>query len=377
MPLVAGNRIERDEPDSPDGPRAIAVGRPRDPAIDEAVLAATRAVLVELGYSKLTFDLVARRCRCVSPDDLPAMAVQGASRARSDLQPIGAVVAARYRRFRGRRPLDAAPVVRVATRRPRYAPRCRVSSSICIQIRRCARACSTVSSNPSAGISRISSTRGDRAWRSTRRYRRRRALRRSLRRVDTASDRAWTRRSRVRGRGRRSRRAGHASRKETLMDDVLVRGGTVVDGTGAPARPADVRVRDGVIVEVGADLGPTANRRSTPRARTSSPASSTRTRTSTARCGGIPLSTRCRRTATRSLVFGNCGNSIAPLAGSAARRGRRPALLPRGPAGRGVPPRDPVDVGAMARVHDAPWRANPTTAQRRSATSGTSRCAPT
>ena len=34
----------------------------------------------------------------------------------------------------------------------------------------------------------------------------------------------------------------------------IVRGGTVVDGTGAPVVRADVRVRDGVIVEVGASL---------------------------------------------------------------------------------------------------------------------------
>jgi N-acyl-D-amino-acid deacylase len=38
------------------------------------------------------------------------------------------------------------------------------------------------------------------------------------------------------------------------MADLLVRGGRVIDGTGAPAAPADVRVRDGVIVEVGASL---------------------------------------------------------------------------------------------------------------------------
>src|SRR4051794_40200854 len=41
-----------------------------------------------------------------------------------------------------------------------------------------------------------------------------------------------------------------------MTGDLLVRGGTLVDGTGAPARPADVRVRDGVIVEVGAALPP-------------------------------------------------------------------------------------------------------------------------
>ena len=33
--------------------------------------------------------------------------------------------------------------------------------------------------------------------------------------------------------------------------DLIVRGGTVIDGSGAPGRIADVAVRDGIIVEVG------------------------------------------------------------------------------------------------------------------------------
>ena len=41
-----------------------------------------------------------------------------------------------------------------------------------------------------------------------------------------------------------------------MTGDLLVRGGTVVDGTGAPARDADVRIRDGVITEIGAGLAP-------------------------------------------------------------------------------------------------------------------------
>ena len=38
------------------------------------------------------------------------------------------------------------------------------------------------------------------------------------------------------------------------VGDVLVRGGTIIDGTGGPSRPGDVRVRDGVIVEIGEGL---------------------------------------------------------------------------------------------------------------------------
>ncbi len=42
----------------------------------------------------------------------------------------------------------------------------------------------------------------------------------------------------------------------SLPGDLLVRGGAIVDGTGAPARDADVRVRDGRIVELAPDLAP-------------------------------------------------------------------------------------------------------------------------
>src|SRR5262245_57622996 len=40
------------------------------------------------------------------------------------------------------------------------------------------------------------------------------------------------------------------------MFDLIVKGGRVVDGTGAPAYAADVAVADGKIVEVGAVAGP-------------------------------------------------------------------------------------------------------------------------
>src|SRR5690606_674877 len=45
------------------------------------------------------------------------------------------------------------------------------------------------------------------------------------------------------------------------LADRLIRGGTVVDGTGAPAFRADVRIRNGTIVEVAPGLAPSADER--------------------------------------------------------------------------------------------------------------------
>lgn len=44
------------------------------------------------------------------------------------------------------------------------------------------------------------------------------------------------------------------------MSDILIKNGTVVDGTGAPAFVADVRVKDGMIAEVGPGLVPAGER---------------------------------------------------------------------------------------------------------------------
>ncbi|SRR6266511_780150 len=38
------------------------------------------------------------------------------------------------------------------------------------------------------------------------------------------------------------------------MNDLVIRGGTVIDGTGAPRRRADVAINDGVVVEIGESL---------------------------------------------------------------------------------------------------------------------------
>ena len=51
------------------------------------------------------------------------------------------------------------------------------------------------------------------------------------------------------------------------MHDLVIKGGSVVDGTGAAARTADVAITDGVVTEVGAVDGKAQARRSTPTAR--------------------------------------------------------------------------------------------------------------
>ncbi len=40
------------------------------------------------------------------------------------------------------------------------------------------------------------------------------------------------------------------------MGNLIVKNGLLIDGTGRPARPADVRIRDGLVAEVGPDLAP-------------------------------------------------------------------------------------------------------------------------
>ena len=49
--------------------------------------------------------------------------------------------------------------------------------------------------------------------------------------------------------------------------DLIVRGGTLIDGTGAERRRADVRVRNGLVAEIGPDLaadGEPSSTRATP-----------------------------------------------------------------------------------------------------------------
>ena len=96
--------------------------------------------------------------------------------------------------------------------------------------------------------------------------------------------------------------------------DLVIRGGTVVDGTGAPARTADVAITDGVVTEVGPGRRRGGRRRSTPTARSSRRASSTSTPTTTARPPGTSSSRRRCWHGVTTVVMGNCGVGFAPVA---------------------------------------------------------------
>src|SRR5262245_6164971 len=97
--------------------------------------------------------------------------------------------------------------------------------------------------------------------------------------------------------------------------NVLVSGGTVVDGTGAAPVVADVRARDGVIVEVGPELDADGELVIDARGAYVTPGIiDTHTHLDGAMWWNPALDPLPAHGNT-SMVFGNCGNSIAPLAG--------------------------------------------------------------
>ena len=97
------------------------------------------------------------------------------------------------------------------------------------------------------------------------------------------------------------------------MHELVIRGGTVVDGTGAPAVTADVAVDGGRITEVGKvdGRGDAGARRRRPRRRAR--AGSTSTPTTTARSPGTPSSRPSSWHGVTTVVMGNCGVGFAPV----------------------------------------------------------------
>ena len=76
--------------------------------------------------------------------------------------------------------------------------------------------------------------------------------------------------------------------------DLIVKGGTVIDGLQTPRYRSDIAVKDGLIVEIGGNIAADQAMKSSMRAaRLSRPASSISTPTTTASYSGI-RGARCR-----------------------------------------------------------------------------------
>lgn len=98
-----------------------------------------------------------------------------------------------------------------------------------------------------------------------------------------------------------------------MANNLLIKGGSVIDGTGAPAFEADVRVRDGIITEVAANLAADGEQVIDASGAYVSPGFiEAHTHLDGALWWDTSLSPMPEQGVTTA-VAGNCGNSIAPL----------------------------------------------------------------
>ena len=93
---------------------------------------------------------------------------------------------------------------------------------------------------------------------------------------------------------------------------MLIRGGTVVDGTGAPARVADVAIVNDHIVDVAADIVGTANRVIDARDRVVTPGFVDIHTHLDAQLAWDPIGSSSCYHGITSVVMGNCGVTFAP-----------------------------------------------------------------
>ena len=97
-----------------------------------------------------------------------------------------------------------------------------------------------------------------------------------------------------------------------MAHDLVIRNGTVVDGTGSPARPADVAVDGDRIVAVG-DVDGTGTREIDADGRLVTPGFVDIHTHLDAQIGWDPLGSSSCWHGVTSVVIGNCGVTFAPV----------------------------------------------------------------
>ena len=97
------------------------------------------------------------------------------------------------------------------------------------------------------------------------------------------------------------------------MHDLIIRNGTVVDGTGRPSRPADVAVRNGIITDVGDLSGEAARREIDAEGLIVSPGFVDVHTHMDAQIAWDPLGECSCFHGVTTAVMGNCGFTLAPV----------------------------------------------------------------
>src|SRR5205085_1185355 len=139
-----------------------------------------------------------------------------------------------------------------------------------------------------------------------------------------------------------------------LVDDLLIRGGLVIDGTGAPGREADVSVSAGRIVAIAPRSARPARRVIDARGQVVAPGLID---IHTHSDFTLPLNPRAESKIRQGVtleVVGNCGFSVAPaLPGRAAARWLRRRAATRRPSRRPALTRPTTSATRCARR--SPW----------------------
>ena len=132
------------------------------------------------------------------------------------------------------------------------------------------------------------------------------------------------------------------------MSELILRGGTVVDGTGRPGEIADVLVQDGVIAEIGNLNGRSADREIDASDRVVSPGFIDVHTHMDAQIAWDPLGESSCFHGVTTAVMGNCGFTLAPV-----RSDERHLVV------RNLERAEDISADAMAAGIDWSWETYP------------------